>query len=125
MDAQLERKLFKKYPKLYCQRFLPMIQTCMCWGIDCNNGWYKLIDELSAAITEVSPKTEATQVKEKYGGLRFYVSFENKAARKLIDEAEIESYKICETCGSRRGVKQTKGWITTLCETCMKHRCVH
>ena len=38
MKAELQNKLFEKYPKIFGQKDLPMTQTAMCWGIDCEIG---------------------------------------------------------------------------------------
>jgi hypothetical protein len=40
--------------------------------------------------------------------------------RDKIVEAERESYKVCEFCGTRRGVGHTIGWIITCCKNCAK-----
>ena len=44
---------------------------------------------------------EAVQVKEKLGGLRFYVVGEAQAMLDIIDESETKSETICEVCGYR------------------------
>jgi len=44
VKKELQEKLYNKYPKLFYQKDLPMQQTCMCWGIECGNGWYTIID---------------------------------------------------------------------------------
>lgn len=66
----------RKYPRLYRQRTMPMRVTCLCWGIDCQAGWFHLLDDLSFKLTRIGEMydiwVEATQVKEKYGTLRFY-----------------------------------------------------
>src|SRR3990172_2708662 len=76
MNIKLEAALYKKYPKIFRQRKLPMTETCMCWGISCGDGWYKIIDDLCADIQVFCDQNkcqiEATQVKEKFGTLRFY-----------------------------------------------------
>lgn len=126
MRIELERELYKKYPKIFRQKDLSMKETCMCWGIECGDGWYKLIDDLCRKVQKYIDEhdveqVEAIQVKEKFGGLRFYVCYAVDKVRKMIDKAEIESYKTCEECGSRKGVKQTEGgWVSTLCKKCMK-----
>jgi hypothetical protein len=51
MREELDAKLVAKYPELYRNRFAPMTQTCMCWGFDCGDGWYEIIDALSFALT--------------------------------------------------------------------------
>ena len=92
MDKKLQDKLFKKYPKLFVQRKLPMTQTCMCWGIETNGrGWYQLLDCLCSSLqwdTDCNgyPQVVATQVKEKFGTLRFYYTWEYDNKKKPIKE---------------------------------------
>jgi len=120
MKQELEEQLVKKYPKLYAQYGGDMTKTCMHWGFECGDGWFKIIDELSAKL-EPYGFVEAAQVKEKFGGLRFYTdgvdsdSFDE--IQKLIDEAEMQSYKTCERCGEP-GEPKGGGWISTLCDNC-------
>lgn len=135
MNIKLERKLFKKYPKIFKQRKLPMNQTCMCFGIECSDGWYNLINKLCEHLkwqTDINdyPQVEATQVKTKYGSLRFYYTFADSKKeypqekyeymRGCIEFAEYLSAYTCEQCGSMDNVCQTNGWITTLCGKCME-----
>jgi len=63
-------------------------------------------------------QVEAIQVKEKFGGLRFYYQGGNTEIHNTISFAESLSYYICETCGSMDNVSQTKGWVYTWCEEC-------
>jgi len=64
---------------------------------------------------------KAAQVKEKFGGLRFYMTYYVKELEKLISEAEEETYKICECCGEP-GRERDGGWILTLCNKCADER---
>lgn len=72
--------MMKEFPLLYCRRKLPMTQTCMCWGIECGDGWYEPLRNLSFRLECLNYaigrkwgfRIEAEQVKEKYGTLRFY-----------------------------------------------------
>lgn len=50
MTNNLEKELYTKYPKIFRQHTLPMTETCLCWGIDCGNGWFCLIDKLCQEI---------------------------------------------------------------------------
>ena len=143
MKKELEETLFKKYPKIFRQKDLSMQETCMCWGIACGDGWYELIDQLCGEIQnrvdnvnrnmnykiKNSPKTivptvvekltcEATQVKEKWGGLRFYVQGSDDYIDGLISMAESISYKICSSCGGKSSPKKERSWIYTLCTDC-------
>lgn len=58
------------------------------------------------------------QIKEKYGGLRFYYSGGTEAISGMVYLAESLSYSICETCGTTKNVGSTSGWIYTICKTC-------
>ena len=46
MTKELQEKLFNKYPKIFRQKDLSMMETCMCWGIDTDEGWFFLLDQL-------------------------------------------------------------------------------
>ena len=125
MDQKLQDQLYKKYPKLFVQHTEPMTETCMCWGLDCGNGWESLIRMLCSLLQfdidhNNHKQIEAVQVKEKFGTLRFYVNGNDAKQEGYIDFAEFLSGSICEECGSNKNVKQTKGWICTRCSDCMK-----
>lgn len=58
----------------------------------------------------------ATQVKEKFGGLRFYTTGTNDRDTNIIDSAEAMSYYVCEQCGTMASARlYTYGWHATLC----------
>ena len=57
----------------------------------------------------------AVQVKEKFGGLRFYVHAATDKHYDYISFAESMSYRTCEECGAP-GKRYTDGWHRTLCE---------
>lgn len=131
MDSKLQKALYKKYPKIFRQKDLPMSQTCMCWGIECGNGWYQILDSLCHVIQEhvdalikdkkANCQVEAEQVKEKYGSLRFYTNFEDDYISGAIRIASALSSRTCEDCGGH-GTPSKKGWITVLCNVCRKNR---
>jgi hypothetical protein len=95
------------------------------FGVECGKGWYDLLKPIVEYIEkynedkEEEQKIRFTQIKEKWGGLRVYVNFGTDELFKLIEQAEDESYNICEDCGTRTdvGLKET-GWIRTLCKEC-------
>jgi hypothetical protein len=128
MKKKLQDKLYAKYPKIFVQRKLSIQQSAMPWGFECDDGWYWLIDQLCGCIqsyideNEKDYQLEATQVKEKFGTLRFYTNGEMENIGGMIWLAEYMSGCICEKCGSTDKVTQTKGWIVTLCQKCMKER---
>jgi hypothetical protein len=82
MNPELEQQLIEKYPKIFCQKDLPPTQSLMCFGFECGDGWYELIDSLCGYIQAMVDSNsykgskwsqfEAVQVKEKFGRLRFY-----------------------------------------------------
>jgi len=61
------------------------------------------------------PQVVADQVKEKYGGLRFYYTGGDDKISHFIEFAEYMSYHTCEVCG-KPGKTYGGGWVRTLCE---------
>ena len=59
----------------------------------------------------------ATQMKEKFAGLRLYMTSFTDEIDELISEAEKKSYTICEECGEPGEVKG-QGWLVCLCDKC-------
>lgn len=95
---------------------------------DCGDGWFPLLRELSRHIEEYNRKevgegrhVVVMQVKEKFGGLRFYVNSSTTNIDRLIAEAEDRSFKVCETCGED-GELRKEGWWKTLCDGCHKKK---
>ena len=129
MKSELQNKLFEKYPKIFKQKDLAMNQTCMCWGVDTGDGWYNILDILCSHIQnhlEHNLKkeqkleivnVEATQVKEKFGGLRFYYNGGDEFIEGLVWMAEGLSNRTCEECGAP-ATQNDIGWIHTLCQPC-------
>jgi len=121
MNDEHTRYLFEKYPKLYRGRNLPITQSLVPFGFENGDGWFKIISELSDKITELDARdgseTIAIQIKEKFGGLRYYIESGSDAIFDLIDKAEDDSLKTCEMCGDPGEVRGV-GWLTTLCEAC-------
>jgi len=123
MTIELQNKLYKKYPKIFKQKDDDKRTTNMCWGIECGNGWYTLIDTLCSKLqwdidNNKYPQIETVQVKEKYGGLRFYTNFSNENQEGSISFAESISYHICEQCGTIKDVTSEGRWVRTLCKNC-------
>jgi len=52
MNQELTNKLYKKYPKIFRQKDLSMQETLMCFGFECGDGWYNIIDTLCYLIQE-------------------------------------------------------------------------
>lgn len=129
MKKDLDEALVRDFPNLYKDRFGNMQSTCMCWGFDVGDGWEPVVRRLSEkleAIVVAIPESEidsdmgrpcATQVKEKFGGLRFYMTSYTDAMHEAIQQAEHEAGQTCEICGSP-GKSRGGSWIRTLCDVC-------
>lgn len=63
-----------------------------------------------------------TQIKEKFGTLRFYYNGGNDMISGMVWLAESLSATICEECGSTKNAKTINhyGWLYTRCEECKK-----
>jgi len=97
MSPELEQKLIEKYPILFQDRNKPVTESCMYFGCEFSDGWYKLLDELCEYLTKLSkredllklnkeyhtkenhgfmyvkpPTISFSQVKEKFGKMRIY-----------------------------------------------------
>ena|ERR1700686_4797620 len=85
------------------------------------HGWSGLVNRAYDWLAENKPDIRVVQVKEKFGGLRIYVS--EAGARFALDELETESFTVCEDCG-KPGSLATIGhcWLVTVCDTCMTKR---
>src|SRR5271169_4194714 len=98
-------------------------QTGMADGFCHGDGWFEIIwrlcEDLEPLVAQFEAQTgqrfEVLQVKEKFGGLRFYVSCGNDAIHRRIEAAELESLAVCEVCG-QPGERRETGWIKTLCD---------
>lgn len=99
--------LVAKYPEVYAQDFY----------FQCNDGWFKIVDELSAKLAKLG--VQVVQVKEKFGGLRVYLDVTAPGAYELIHEAEQKSFVTCEFCGEPGKLGKSGYWQSTLCD---KHR---
>lgn len=128
MSPEKDEELCKKFPKIFKDRYASMQETCMCWGFECGDGWYDLIytlckdiqfyiDHNMKDIPEEEKQVVASQVKEKYGGLRFYFSGGDEHIEGMVSFAESMSYQICEGCGNKAKT-YNDGWSRTNCESC-------
>lgn len=90
-----------------------------CVGI----GWHKLLENLISDLEQLGWDGRIDQVKQKLGGLRFYVSDANIKIGNRISEAMEEADSTCEMCGEP-GRTNSWGhfWIMTLCPECGKKR---
>jgi hypothetical protein len=64
----------------------------------------------------IVPQVTVAQIKEKFGGLRFYYDGGDEYISGLVSMAESWATCSCETCGTP-GERREGGWIRTLCDT--------
>ena len=50
MKRELDEYLCKVYPKMMVNRNKPMQETCMCWGFECGDGWFQILNQLMGNI---------------------------------------------------------------------------
>jgi hypothetical protein len=123
MSPEKEKYLFETYPKIFQEPDTPK-ENLMYFGFECDDGWFYLIDELCKHIQsyiDCNPhlnivQVQATQVKEKFGTLRFYFNGGNNYIEGMVSQTEWLSESTCEICGSHEDVRQTSGWVKTLCD---------
>lgn len=92
----------------------PPITNCGFFGVGV--GWYPLIKDLITDLIELGWDKKTCQVKEKFGGLRFYINAGSDKIYERITLAESQSYEICEVCGEKGELRKNIGWYTTLCD---------
>ena len=125
MNIKLEKKLLSCYPKLFVQHKLSIQESAMPWLFQCDDGWYWLINMLCSQLQfdiarNKEPQLEFTTIKEKFGTLRIYCNGSSDRQDGMIDLICFMSGYTCENCGSIENIKQTKGYIKSLCEKCRK-----
>jgi len=120
-DVFAER-MEQQYPKICEGRY---------GGFSCGPGWYPILEKLCANIQshidwkneqfekygrgEAVPQVVAAQIKEKFGGLRFYYDGGDDTVRGMVRMAEAWADSSCEDCGAP-GRQRNSGWIRTLCD---------
>jgi hypothetical protein len=94
MKSELEEKLFTDFPLLF-EKNADIRTSCMGFGFECGDGWYELLRELCERLYPLVEKIvpdefgyscRASQVKEKYGTLRFYMDASTDEMNDLIEE---------------------------------------
>lgn len=124
-----EQQMKLKFPKMFSQPF---------GGFAVGEGWWHIIETLCANIQghidstnrhrqyllennpgsrhipDVVPQVIVAQIKEKFGGLRFYYDGGDSYVNGLVNMAESWAGCSCEVCGAP-GQSTNTGWIKTLC----------
>jgi hypothetical protein len=115
---ELFDKLRSDYPKLFAAN--PSFHA--------RDGWYHLIDDVCDIISthieytypiEIQEQMTISQIKEKFGTLRFYMNHEDDHMHGVITMAELYSSHVCEVCGNLGHTLNVRGWVQTLCDVCL------
>ena len=102
------------------------------FGVECHAGWKGLYEPLQELCRLHG--YEVVQIKEKFGGLRFYVTDGDGTLDTLISVIEDASFAVCEDCGTTRhewdpitkrmksivttSSSPSRNWIRSLCPPC-------
>lgn len=122
-----EEHLMKKYPHLFYSNEEGELECpCGAWVPD---GWQTIIDELCGSITRYikntyrfnserikvyPPDVKIDQIKEKFGGLRFYYSGGDDQVQGMVTFAEYLCSKTCEVTGEKGELCIRGAWYKTL-----------
>ena len=109
-------RMEKSYPKMFPGAY---------GGFAVGKGWYPILERLCANIQqhiefankheEVCPQVVVEQIKEKFGGLRFYYEGGDEQIHGMVRMAEAWAGVACEECGAF-GKRRGGGWVRTLCD---------
>jgi len=127
MSPDKEKTIFHRWPQWFRNK-ADIRVSLMSWGFTCGDGWYEIIyqlceriEPLVAALDDGGAAFEVVQVKEKFGGLRFYVDNANDEIYEAIEAASELSVQTCEVCGAPgNNEADATGWWKTLCASCRK-----
>jgi len=120
--------LITKYPVVFKN-----LDTTMFHSLP--SGWYWIADKLCADLTPIleealkanpdtpeEPLFSVLQIKEKFGGLRFYYMMNTnnddlyRKVQSLVDHAEDASYETCQVTGKPGVLSKHRSHYMTLCE---------
>lgn len=116
MQESLDALLCARYPAIFSVD--SSAGQCL-FNFECGDGWFTLIDAacelIQHDIDTNGTQFLASQVKEKFGGLRFYYRQGSGYATAAVELAEFLSPSICEICGALGKTVSLFGWMQTRC----------
>ncbi len=131
MRKELDQELVEKFPKIFVNRHGKPTETLMCFGFECGDGWFQILKSLCHQIQhhvdwaqeqkekygrgQGCSQVVAVQVKEKFGGLRFYYEGGDDMIYGMVRMAESWAANTCEECGAP-GKLRGRGWMYTACD---------
>jgi hypothetical protein len=122
MRQDLEEELFDMAPHWFNRTYLR--QSLMSFSFECGDGWFDILKQLMTDLITLTKcegmydDFQVTQVKEKYGTLRFYTSYGSSIVWAVISSAENRSGQTCEICGDYGRIRSRGYWYRTLCIDC-------
>ena len=128
MDSHKTNNLYERFAHLYRERNAPLESSKMPWGFQCENGWYKIIYEMSKKIEKLSSDSPhdcaITEVSRNEDGT-LYVEARNLTPpiQDIIATAREQSRLTCEYCAYtpaflRKGNGPVRGHIA--CGRCLR-----
>lgn len=94
MNKEHTEKLFNDFPEIFKDRNKPVTESLMAFGFECPDRWFDIIydgcKKMRAYVDHTGVDCTAVQVKEKYGGLRFYLQTYEDVLDKIISEMETQ-----------------------------------
>ena len=91
-------------------------------SVDVDEGWYQIVVDCDNLLTEIDPNYQIAQIKQKFGGLRYYFqpSDVNNGELYVKMNAVVLAYEkiasiTCEATGKPGVLMKSKGgWVKTL-----------
>lgn len=119
---EFAKEMETSFPKMFAEHY---------GGFSCSEGWWPILKSLCGQIQhhidwkseqkekfnrgEGCTQVTVNQIKEKFGGLRFYYSGGDDTIDGMVRMAESWAAHSCEVCGAP-GKSRSGGWIRTLCD---------
>jgi len=103
MNKEKTNQLYERFPHLYRERAAPLESSGMGWGFQCENGWYKIIYEMSKKIEKISTEGEfapAISLVSKHEDGTLHVAVRNitPPVADIVTNATEQSRLTCELC---------------------------
>ena len=93
------------------------------WGDEVGVGWALIVMKCHRELQHLDPGYRIAQIKEKFGGLRYYFdssvpydSITYDIMRCVVNESEAQCARTCELCGAEGTLRNNGGWYKTLCD---------
>ena len=125
MKTELAHQITEKYPDMFYEERRGKRKPTMHNNIIyCGDGWFNILMKLCEELHAMRPKV--MQIKEKFGGLRFYASFPKDYSEQgwgEIRKAEAQAIETCEQCGEPGELRIHNGWRYVNCQPCHEAHC--